>query len=105
MEKAQKAVNYTAEQTSELVAQFQAGATVEALATTFGKTTRSIVAKLSREGVYVAKAKTKGEARVKKEALVAQIANVVGVSEEEVGSLEKATASALALVLNALVAR
>lgn len=100
-----KVVNYTAEQTESLINRFNTGESVESLAEAFGKTTRSIVAKLSREGVYVAKAKTKGEARVKKEALVAQIANVVGVSEEEVGSLEKATASALALVLNALLSK
>ena len=100
-----KTPNYTPEQTAALVAEFNAGASVEALAEMFGKTTRSIVAKLSREGVYVAKAKAKGEARVKKEALVAQIANLIGADEEAVDSLEKATAGALTLVLNALVAR
>ena len=65
-----KIVNYTPEQTAQLVANYKAGATVEALATMFGKTTRSVVAKLSREGVYTAKSKASGVARVKKADLV-----------------------------------
>ena len=99
---ATKAPNYTPEQSAAVIAAFQNGETVETIADMFGKTTRSIVAKLSREGVYVAKSKAKGEARVKKEALVAQIANLIGVAEIEVESLEKATAATLTLVLNAL---
>jgi hypothetical protein len=49
--------------------------TVEALASEMGKTVRSIIAKLSREGVYVAQPKvTKtGEPVVRKAELVAQI--------------------------------
>jgi hypothetical protein len=49
--------------------------TVEALATEMGKTVRSVIAKLSREGVYVAQPKvTKtGEPVVRKAELVAQI--------------------------------
>ena len=100
-----KTPNYTAEQTAEVVARFQAGDTVEAIAESFGKSVRSIVAKLSREGVYVAKAKATGAARVKKEALVAQIANLANVSEADLDSLEKATAGALTLVLEALIAQ
>ena len=42
-------VNYTAEQTAKLVADYKAGVTVEQLAQEMGKTVRSIVAKLSRE--------------------------------------------------------
>ena len=51
----EKTVNYTPEQTAELVAAYVADsteATVSAFAEKLGKTTRSIVAKLSREGVY-----------------------------------------------------
>ena len=50
-----KAVNYTAEQTAKLIADYQAGETVEALAFAMGKSVRSIVAKLVREKVYVKK--------------------------------------------------
>ena len=65
-----KVVNYTPEQTLKMVADYQAGATVETIAESMGKTVRSVVAKLSREGVYQKKVyKTKtGETVVKKDA-------------------------------------
>lgn len=97
-----KVVNYTAEQTAEIVARYNAGEAVDAIAEAFGKSVRSIVAKLSREGVYVAKAKSKADARVKKDELVAKIAEAIGADQEELDSLEKATAKALQLVLNAV---
>jgi hypothetical protein len=98
----QPVANYSAEVTAEIVIRYAAGETVEALATFAGKSTRSIVAKLSREGVYTSKAKTKAEARTTKGEFVAQIAEAMGVDEEALDSLEKATASALKLVLTAV---
>jgi hypothetical protein len=92
-------VNYTPEQTAQLVANYKAGATVETLATMFGKTTRSVVAKLSREGVYQAKNKASGVARVKKADLVDAIANRVGVAPETFDSLEKANHEVLEAIL------
>lgn len=94
-----KTVNYTPEQTAQLVANYKAGATVETLATMFGKTTRSVVAKLSREGVYTAKNKASGVARVKKSELVDRIANRVGVAPETFDSLEKANHEVLEAIL------
>lgn len=94
--------NYTPEMTAELVTRYLAGEPVETLAAFAGKTTRSIVAKLSREGVYVAKTKTKAEVRVKKAELVSQLATRLGVDEESVGDLEKLTAKTLGLLLSAV---
>ena len=82
--------NYTAEQTVELVAGYQSGKTVEQLAELLGKTTRSVVAKLSREGVYVAKSRATGVSRVKKAELVDKLAHACGVAPEVFESLEKA---------------
>jgi hypothetical protein len=93
--------NYTAEQTQALVAGYQAGETVEALATQLGKSVRSVVAKLSREGVYQAKTKAAG-ARVTKAQLVALIALKVGAHEEVLESLEKANLEALELLASRL---
>lgn len=93
--------NYTPEQTTQLVAGYQAGETVEQLAEQLGKTVRSVVAKLSREGVYVAKTKTTGQARVRKAELVDKLATACGVAPEVFESLEKANHD----VLEALVAR
>ena len=53
--KTPKAVNYTAEQTAAMLAAYTAAPTVETveqIAADLGKSVRSIVAKLSREGVY-----------------------------------------------------
>ena len=67
-----KTPNYTPEQTAEMKAQYVAApnkATVEVIATKLGKTVRSVIAKLSKEGVYhpaVYVSKT-GEKPVKKD--------------------------------------
>ena len=97
--------NYTPEQTSALVEAYKAQptqATVEALATQFGKTARSIVAKLSKEGVYVSKAKEAGKREMLKAEMVSELAKLVGSTDEQLESLEKATGPALMFVLKAL---
>ena len=97
-----KNINYTPEQTAQLVAKSNDGVSVESLAEMFGKTTRSVVAKLSREGVYQAKSKASGVARVKKADLVDAIANRVGVAPETFDSLEKANHEVLEAILQNL---
>lgn len=92
-----KAVNYTADQAAKLVADYQAGVTVEALAAEMGKSVRSIVAKLSREKVYKAKtyvSKT-GEAVVKKDTVADYIGEALGLAEADTDSLTKANKNAL----------
>jgi hypothetical protein len=96
-----KIVNYTAEQTAQLVAKYQDGVTVENLAEMFGKTTRSVVAKLSREGVYHAKTKNT-VTRVKKSELVDRIANLCNATPEAFDSLEKANHEVLETILRTL---
>ena len=93
--------NYTAEQTTQMVTDYQAGMTVEALAEALGKTTKSVVAKLSREGVYKAKTKATGQHRVRKAELVDKLAQACGVAPEMFETLEKANHD----VLEALVAK
>ena len=97
----EKTPNYTEALTRELVDRYVAGETVEALATALGKSTRSIVAKLSREGVYKSKTKAANTARVKKADLVDKLAQHCGVAPEVFESLEKANHD----VLEALVAK
>ncbi len=95
-----KTVNYTPEQTAKMVADYQAGVTVESMAEALGKSVRSIVAKLSREGVYQKKVyKTKtGEAVVKKDAWADYIGEALGLSEADTESLTKANKTALAKI-------
>ncbi len=95
-----KTVNYTPEQTQKMVADYQAGVTVESMAEALGKSVRSVVAKLSREGVYQKKVyKTKtGEAVVKKDAWADYIGEALGLSEADTESLTKANKTALAKI-------
>ena len=100
--KTPKAVNYTAEQTAVMVSQYvDEKMTVEAIAETLGKSVRSVVAKLSREKVYVAKVyKTKtGEAVMKKDETADKIGMLAGLTEPEIESLTKANKTALVKIL------
>ena len=95
-------VNYTAEQTASMVSNYAEGMTVADIATALGKTTRSVIAKLSREGVYKKKeyvTKT-GETVVKKDALADKMAEVFGLTEAEADSLTKANKTALKKILD-----
>jgi hypothetical protein len=99
-----KTLNYTPEQTTQMVAQYQSGIAVEQIAEMMGKTVRSVVAKLSREKVYVAKEyKTKtGEPVVKKDSVADAIGAVLSLTEAEVESLTKANKTALTKIFSAL---
>jgi hypothetical protein len=101
---ATKAVNYTAEQTLQIVNDYQNGVAVETIAQNLGKSVRSIVAKLSREKVYVAKTYTTktGESVVKKDAVADAIGSVLNMTESEIESLTKANKTALAKIFQAL---
>ena len=92
-----KTVNYTQDQTEKMIVQYQDGMSVEAIADSLGKTVRSVVAKLSREKVYVAKAyKTKsGETPVKKDVHADFIGDALGLTEADTESLTKANKIAL----------
>ena len=102
-----KTVNYTTEQTAEMVAAYVANPTTETVAMfaeKFGKSVRSIVAKLSREKVYVAKTyeTKKGEKPVKKDSMADAIGSILNLSEAEADSLAKANKTALAKIFAAL---
>ena len=99
-----KNVNYTPEQTAQIIADYQAGKSVEIIADNLGKTVRSIVAKLSREKVYIAKeykSKT-GETPVKKDAHADAIGAILRLPENDIESLTKANKNALKVIFEAL---
>lgn len=100
----EKTVNYTPEQTQKVVQDYQAGITVEAIAQELGKSVRSIVAKLSREGVYQKKtyATKTGETPVAKDTLADKIGALCGLSEPETDSLTKCNKTALQKILQKL---
>ena len=101
--KAVKVKNYTADQTAKMVSAYVAAPsadTVAELAKEFGKTVRSVIAKLSREKVYVAKTyKTKtGDAVVKKDEHADYIGEALGMNANDADSLTKANKTALKLI-------
>ena len=92
-DKTMATANYTEQQTKEMVAQYEANPTkdtVVAIAEKLGKNTRSVIAKLSREGVYKAQPRTtkRGEPVVLKQELVNVIQEHFG---DEFPSLVKAS--------------
>ena len=99
-----KSVNYTDEMVNTMTEQYAANPTretVDALADQFGKTTRSIIAKLSREGVYVAQPRTtkSGEPVISKSELVATINEHFGI---EMPTLVKAGKQDLQKLVDAI---
>jgi len=93
-------MNYTEDQTQHIVDAYKAEAsmkTVEKLADELGKSTKSIIGKLSREGVYeraIYKSKG-GQLPVTKTEIVCNIAENLGLEVECLAGLEKAPKSTL----------
>lgn len=99
-----KTVNYTPEMTELVKSEYAAGTATEKIAEMVGKSARSVVAKLTREGVYKAKeyvSKT-GEKPVKKDAHADAIGAVLNMTEAEIESLTKANKTALVKIFTAL---
>ena len=103
-------MNYNEEQTKRIVEAYKSSPnreTVEALAKELSKSIKSIIGKLSREGVYrreIYKTKT-GELPVTKVEIVSDIADDLGIEVESLSGLEKAPKSALKKLKEALEAR
>lgn len=95
--------NYTQEQTNHIVAEYISDPTMERvreLAEALGKTPKSVIGKLSREGVYkrsIYVSKT-GAPPVTKIELVHTIAYNLGLNEEKLEGLEKAPKQVLFLL-------
>ena len=87
-------VNYTEQQVQHMIEQYQSNPTretVENLAEELDKSVKSIIGKLSREGVYqktVYKTKT-GEDPITKKELVEELSELVGIEYSMISGLEK----------------
>lgn len=93
-------MNYSEAQTKYIIEEYSEAPnreTVERLAGELDKTIKSIIGKLSREGVYrreVYKTKT-GEDPVTKDQLVREIEDALGFNTEDLAGLEKAPKAVL----------
>ena len=107
--KTAKAVTYTVEQTAVLSSKFTAAAPAtyadaEALAVVMGKGVKSVVAKLSRMGLYKAKTYVtkSGDKVEKKDTTADAIGAVLMLTDAETESLTKANKTALQKIFAAL---
>ena len=93
-------MKYTPESTRQLVADYQAGVTVAALANDFEVPERSIIAKLSSLGVYQKKTylNKRGEVPTKKSAHIENIATLLNCNLELLESLEKVNKQVLVMI-------
>ena len=96
--------NYTEAMTEKMIAKYTAEPTrdtVDALAEELGKNARSIIAKLSREGVYKAQPRVtkSGEPVVRKAELLQSIESTLG---QEFPSLVKASKADLQRLIDAI---
>jgi len=102
--------NYTNEMVDAMVAEYTSTPTkdtVAKLASEFNISTRSIVAKLVREGVYKAQPRTTktGAPVIRKSEIVAEISTELGVITGGLPSLEKASKADLQNLLALIQAR
>ena len=102
-----KNVNYAPEVTQAIVTAYTNDptmSTVRALAESYGKTTKSIIGKLSREGVYQKTTYTTktGAKPITKAEIVAQITDQLDLDSQSVAGLEKAPKAALVAVRDAV---
>ena len=100
-------VNYTPEQVEHMIEAYTktpSRETVEELAETLDKSIKSIIGKLSREGVYkktVYKTKT-GESPETKKEIVENLAGLLNLEYIQVAGLEKSPKSALKILREAI---
>lgn len=104
-----KTVNYTAEQTAQLVAAYtgaenseQRAAVVAAMAENFGKSPASIRAKLVREKVYIKPVREGKKDGKSKSDLVQRISELTETPADVLDSLGKATMFALGRIVETL---
>ena len=102
-----KNVNYSEEVTATIVAAYAANPnmqTVRDLAEIYEKPVKSIIGKLSREGVYQKTSYTTkaGSKPVTKVELVTQLADYLGIELDSIAGLEKSPKAALQKVLDVL---
>ena len=93
------AVNYTEDQVATIVDQYTDGVDITVIAAGVQKSVRSVIAKLSREGIYKAVVRESSSPVVRKTELVETIGRRIHSS---VPSLVKASKSDLVLLLAAI---
>lgn len=97
-------VKYTKEITDKIVEEYKLGKATFEIAETLGVPDRSIIAKLSSLGVYQKKVyvNKRGEVPIKKAEHIEELARLLGVSSDQLESLEKVNKNVLVLIKSRL---
>lgn len=103
MTDSKQVVNYTDLQATQAAQAYQSGETVEQIAATLGKTTRSVVAKLVNMGVYKP-SKVQAQPKVTKAQLIQTLELNLLVEPDTFKSLEKVDKPALQELVSQFVA-
>lgn len=95
-------IKYTKEICDQITRDYQSGKTPQEIADQLGGSPRSVIAKLSSLGVYQSKPylNKRGEQPRKKEELLDDLAEVLGVDLWRLESLEKANKSVILLLID-----
>jgi hypothetical protein len=99
---AEKRVNYTEAQTTQMVADYQAGKSVDDIAEAMGKAVRSVRSKLVREGVYVATEKAVKSKREEGPTKKELIRDLEAIAPFAVGGFMNATKEAIQSLIDVL---
>jgi len=98
-------MKYTKEITDRIVNDYKSGKSTVEIAQSLDVPDRSVVAKLSSLGVYQKKQylNKRGEVPVKKATHIEELAQILGVTSDQLESLEKVNKSVLVMIKNRLV--
>ena len=97
-----KLVPYTTEQSTDIVGRYTGGECVESIALAVNRSERSVIAKLSREGVYIPKNKKESSSRTTKAEIVQIIADRFCIDVANIATLEKASHEHLVTLLKGI---
>lgn len=93
-------MKYTKEITDKIVDEYKCGKSVPEIAQQLNVADRSVIAKLSSLGVYQKRVylNKRGEVPVKKQAMIEDLAELLGVPSDQLESLEKVNKNVLVLI-------
>jgi hypothetical protein len=91
---------YDQEQTTQLLQLYASGVSLEALSEIFGRSPRSLISKLVREGVY--QAEPRPAARLRKQQMLREICLHLNLDSSGLASLEKGTHEDLSRLYHAV---
>jgi hypothetical protein len=101
MKTTEKVVNYTPEQTAQVIQLYAEGVNLDQIAETVNKTKYSVIAKLVKEGVY--KVTAPATKRMKKADMLRAVEKHMQLEEGSLDTVEKASHEAITILYHAVL--